>query len=70
MTAALAKSKIHTSQQEVAGVAASAATKSSMTIMAGAAAFIGIWAVACFAAAVLSHGPLAMIKGLFGALLG
>jgi hypothetical protein len=46
------------------------ASKVTVALFGGAAALIGLWAVACFAGAVLSSGPLAVIKGYFTAVTG
>lgn len=71
MTAALAKTKTQTSQQEIVRVATAVATKSGLTIMTGAAALIGIWSVACLVAAVVNgNGPLTLMQGWLSAFTG
>ena len=31
---------------------------------------IGVWGLACFAGAVISYGPLGVVKGYFSAIMG
>ncbi|MBU0730301.1 MAG: hypothetical protein KKE17_03000 [Proteobacteria bacterium] len=45
-------------------------SKGAIAVMGGTSALIGLWAVACFATAVLSNGPLAMTKAWFTAVAG
>lgn len=47
-----------------------AASKVTVALFGGTAALVGLWAVACFAGAVLSNGPLGVIKGYFSAVTG
>lgn len=47
-----------------------AASKATVALFGGAATLIGLWAVACFAGAVMTAGPLGVIKGYFAAVTG
>ena len=44
--------------------------KVTIVLFGGAAALIGVWAVACFAGAIMTAGPLEVIKGYFSAITG
>ena len=44
--------------------------KVTVALFGGAAALIGLWAVACFAGAVIGSGPLGVLKGYFAAVTG
>jgi chitinase len=44
--------------------------KVTVALFGGAAALIGLWAAACFVGAVLSSGPVGVIKGYFSAVTG
>lgn len=46
------------------------AAKSGLAAMSGGAALIGLWSVACFASALLTSGPAAMLTGWFAAVVG
>lgn len=50
--------------------ALNATSKVTVALFGGAAALIGLWAVACFVGALLSNGPLGLIKGYFSAVTG
>ncbi len=45
-------------------------SKVTVALFGGAAALFGLWAVACFVGAILSNGPLGLIKGYFSAVTG
>lgn len=45
-------------------------SKVTVALFGGAAALIGLWAVACFVGALMSVGPLGLIKGFFAAVTG
>ena len=45
-------------------------SKASMITMAGVSGLVGLWATACLVAAVVSNGPLGVIRGFTSALLG
>lgn len=47
-----------------------AASKVTVALFGGTAALVGLWAVACLAGAVLSNGPLGVVKGYFSAVTG
>jgi hypothetical protein len=47
-----------------------ATSKVTVALFGGAAALIGLWAVACFAGALMTAGPLGLIKGFFSAVSG
>ena len=47
-----------------------AASKITVTMMGSASAMIGLWAVACFASALIGNGPLGLIKSYFSAVTG
>lgn len=47
-----------------------AASKVTVALFGGTATLVGLWAVACFAGAVLSNGPLGVVKGYFSAVTG
>ncbi|MBU0479901.1 MAG: hypothetical protein KKG47_02245 [Proteobacteria bacterium] len=47
-----------------------AASRITVTLMGSASALIGLWAVACFAAALIGNGPLGLIKAYFSAVTG
>jgi small-conductance mechanosensitive channel len=45
--------------------------KATMTVMGGASAAIGLWAVASFVGGLLaSGGPLGLVQGWFSAVIG
>ncbi len=67
MTTATNKTRTAASQKTNTS---SAADKMTITIMGGASALIGLWAVACFVGAVISNGPAGVIKGFFTAATG
>jgi len=46
------------------------ASRATVTLFGGAAVLIGLWAVACFAAALIGNGPLGLIKAYFSAVTG
>ena len=70
MNAEIAKAKTRVTQQETTRIATSVATQGGLAIMTGAGALVGLWSVACFTAAIVSSGPLAIIQGWFGAIAG
>lgn len=70
MTATLTKTKTRVTAQEITRVASSVATKGGLALMTGAAALVGIWAVACFVIAAIGNGPMAMIQGWFNSIIG
>ncbi len=47
-----------------------AASKVTVALFGGTAALVGLWAVACFAGAVLNNGVFGVIKGYFSAVTG
>lgn len=44
--------------------------KVTVALFGGAAALIGLWAVACFAGALMTSGPVEVLKGYFTAVTG
>ena len=61
-----------TRTQEIATVTtgADAAAQSGLIFMAGTSAFIGLWATACMATAMISSGPAELIRSWFSAVIG
>ncbi|NTV14751.1 MAG: hypothetical protein HGA96_12605 [Desulfobulbaceae bacterium] len=57
-------------QVKVNDQALEATGKVTVALFGGAAALIGLWAVACFASAIMSAGPLGVLKGYFSAVTG
>jgi len=47
-----------------------ATSKVTVALFGGAATLIGLWAVACFAGALMTAGPVGLIKGYFSAVSG
>jgi len=47
-----------------------AASRVTISLFGGAAALTGLWAVSCFAAALIGNGPLGLIKAYFSAVTG
>lgn len=45
-------------------------SKGSVAAMGGVSALIGLWATACFVGAMVSGGPLSLIKGFVSAITG
>ncbi len=45
-------------------------SRTSIVAMGGISALVGLWAVACFASALLQTGPAEMARGLVTALTG
>ena len=63
------KSSVRQGQKADAGV--DALTKTSISVMAGVSALIGLWAVACFVGGMISSGgPLGFISDWFSAITG
>jgi hypothetical protein len=46
------------------------AGKATVALFGGASLLIGLWAVASFAAALISAGPIGLIKAYFSAVTG
>jgi len=44
--------------------------KVTLALFGGASLLIGLWAVACFAGALISAGPLGLVKAYFSAVTG
>ncbi len=42
----------------------------SLGTMGAVSAFVGIWALVCFAATLFNVGPIEMVKGYFSAITG
>jgi len=47
-----------------------AAGKVTLALFGGTSLLIGLWAVACFAGALISAGPVGLIKAYFSAVTG
>lgn len=47
-----------------------ATSKLTVSLLGGAAALIGLWAAACFVGALLTSGPVGVLKGYFAAVTG
>lgn len=45
-------------------------SKVTVALFGGVAALVGLWAVACFAGAAVTAGPLGLLKGYFSAVTG
>lgn len=59
-----------TTQVKVNDQALDAAGKVTVALFGTAATLIGLWAVACFAGAIMTAGPLGVVKGFFTAVTG
>ena len=46
------------------------AERTTITLFGGASLLIGLWAVACFAGALVTSGPVGLIKAYFSAVTG
>jgi hypothetical protein len=57
-------------QVKVNEQALDATGKVTVALFGGASLVIGLWAVACFAGALLTAGPVGLIKGYFTAVTG
>lgn len=57
-------------QVKVADNALAVSSKATMAVIAGASLLFGLWAVACFAGALVSTGPLGLLKAYFSAVTG
>ena len=45
-------------------------SRASLIAMGGISGLVGLWAVACFASALLQNGPVEMVKGFVTAMMG
>jgi len=59
-----------TTQVKVNDQALEVTAKVTVALFGGAATLIGLWAVACFAGAIMTVGPLGVVKGFFAAVTG
>ncbi len=59
--------KTRTSEIATSNAAVDAASKGVLAVMTGAAAFVGLWAAVSLVAAMVSAGPIEVIKGWFSA---
>ena len=48
----------------------SSADRMTISMMGGASVLIGLWAVACMVSALVSTGPVGLVKGFFSAVTG
>lgn len=64
----LTRAQTRTSTQAQTGL--DSVSKGSVAAMAGVSALIGLWAAACFVGAMVSSGPLSLVKGWFSAITG
>lgn len=62
--------KTQTKASEQTQVGLDSVSKTSIGVMGGISALIGLWAAACFVGALISDGPLGLIKGWFAAITG
>jgi hypothetical protein len=68
---AITKQKSSVKQSQKADVGVDALTKTSISVMAGVSALIGLWAVACFVGGMISSGgPLSFIADWFRSITG
>ncbi len=65
---AIAKTRVQTRTESAAGI--DAVSKASIGLMAGVSSAIGLWSVACLAAALFSNGPVGLLKGAITAVTG
>lgn len=68
MTTTMTKNQTRTSVQSQTGL--DSISQNSVVAMAGVSALIGLWAAACFVGAMVSGGPLALVKGFVSAISG
>ena len=47
-----------------------ASARLTLSVIGGASLLIGLWAAACFLGALVSTGPVGLIKGYFAAVTG
>jgi hypothetical protein len=47
-----------------------ASAKVTLALFGGTSLLIGLWAVACYAGALISAGPLGLVKAYFSAVTG
>jgi len=57
-------------QVKVNDQALDATGKVTVALFGGAAMLVGLWAVACFAGALLTAGPLGLVQGFISAVTG
>ena len=57
-------------QVKVNDQALDATGKLTVALFGGVSALIGLWAVACFAGAIMAVGPVEVVKGFFSAVTG
>jgi len=57
-------------QAKVNDQALNTTAKLTVALFGGASALVGVWAAACFVGAVLSAGPVGVLKGYFSAVTG
>ena len=57
-------------QVKVNDQALDATSKVTVALFGGAAMVIGLWAVACFAGAVMTAGPVGLVQGFISAVPG
>lgn len=72
MNTTLAKNKTRTKVQESSAVnsAADVAGKGILSVMTGATVLIALWAAASMVTALVSAGPVGLIKSWFSAVVG
>ncbi|MFZ5775450.1 MAG: hypothetical protein ACOY3Z_08215 [Thermodesulfobacteriota bacterium] len=67
---AMAKSKTRTMRAELSSIT-SEVSGGALTVMGTASALVGLWAVACFVAAMVqSGGPISLVKDWISAVTG
>jgi hypothetical protein len=50
--------------------ALNATDKVTVALFGGTSVLVGVWAAACFVGAILSAGPMGVLKGYFSAVTG
>ncbi|MBU0673889.1 MAG: hypothetical protein KJ950_04530 [Proteobacteria bacterium] len=68
MTATITKTNVNVHANTISAV--DTVSKASLVVMSAFSGMVGLWAATCFIGAVISSGPVGMIKGLTAALTG
>ena len=62
--------KTRTQAKDSSRDAVDSLSRASLIAMGGVSGLDGLWAVACFASALLQNGPVEMVKGFVTAMMG
>ena len=62
--------KTRTQAKDTSRGAVDSLSRASLIAMGGISGLVGLWAVACFASALLQNGPVEMVKGFVTAMMG